>query len=210
MPGLQEYNLGAVTTAPTPTEPAAPLAHDAPHWEAYEAVGDIIEFWGFKRVLGRIWMLLYLSPENLSAADIGAHLGLSTGAVSMALKDLEHWGIVIRASKPGSRQFYYRPEVSLWRMCSRVVKNREIHELEKLIQTLRAAKNAIEHTHGRGTPPSPRYLYAVKRLERLEKLVVLGSEALRLLFQERPLDLTTIQKVAQIRTLFQTSEGELK
>ena len=27
--------------------------------QASEAIGDIIEFWGFKRVLGRIWTLLH-------------------------------------------------------------------------------------------------------------------------------------------------------
>ena len=37
-------------------------------WEqiAIEAVGDVIEFWGFKRNQGRVWALLYLRDEGLT------------------------------------------------------------------------------------------------------------------------------------------------
>ena len=30
-----------------------------------DVVGRLIEFWGFKRNMGRIWAVLYLSPEPL-------------------------------------------------------------------------------------------------------------------------------------------------
>ena len=37
-----------------------------------DVVGRLIEFWGFKRNMGRIWAVLYLSPEPLSAEDLRA------------------------------------------------------------------------------------------------------------------------------------------
>ena len=43
-------------------------------WASEAAVSDIIgrliEFWGFKRNMGRVWTVLYLSPEPLSAEDL--------------------------------------------------------------------------------------------------------------------------------------------
>ena len=38
-----------------------------------DVVGKLIEFWGFKRNMGRIWSVLYLSPDPLSAEEIGSH-----------------------------------------------------------------------------------------------------------------------------------------
>ena len=35
-----------------------------------ETVGRLIEFWGFKRNLGRVWALLYLSEEPLPTRDL--------------------------------------------------------------------------------------------------------------------------------------------
>src|SRR5690606_26006771 len=34
-----------------------------------EAVGRLMEFWGFKRNMGRVWTVLYLSVDPLSAGD---------------------------------------------------------------------------------------------------------------------------------------------
>ena len=54
-------------------------------WPTEAAVGDVvgrlIQFWGFKRNMGRVWTVLYLSPDPLSAEDLRNALGLSSGAV---------------------------------------------------------------------------------------------------------------------------------
>ena len=46
-----------------------------------DAVGALIEGWGFKRNMGRMWAVLYLEDHPLSAAELGDRLGLSTGVV---------------------------------------------------------------------------------------------------------------------------------
>src|SRR5260370_19647799 len=73
-------------------------------WEqiAIDAVGDVIEFWGFKRNQGRVWALLYLHDEALPASAIGRTLGLSKGAVSMLIRGLERWRVIRRARGPGA------------------------------------------------------------------------------------------------------------
>ncbi len=53
-----------------------------------DVVGGLMEFWGFKRAMGRTWAHLYMCPRPSSAADIGQELQMSAGAVSMTLAEL--------------------------------------------------------------------------------------------------------------------------
>ena len=159
---------------------------------ACEAIGDIIEFWGFKRVLGRIWTLLYLSDQALSAQQIGHCLNLSTGAVSMALQEMEHWGLIQRESQRGKRQFLYRAETRIWQMIARVVRLRELHQLERLSHTLHQSLATL----GRNE-------FASNRLKRLLLFVECGTEVFRIGFQEKPLDLNSLQRIGRLRQVFQ-------
>ena len=46
-----------------------------------DVIGRLMEFWGFKRNMGRVWAVLYLSSEPQSAEDLRQMLKLSSGAV---------------------------------------------------------------------------------------------------------------------------------
>jgi len=72
-----------------------------------DVIGRLIEFWGFKRNMGRIWSVLYLSPDPLSAEDLRHALQLSSGAVSMTLSELSRWGVVRRVWLQGERKDFY-------------------------------------------------------------------------------------------------------
>src|SRR5262245_35976917 len=69
-----------------------------------DAVGRLIEFWGFKRNMGRVWAVLYLSPDPLSADDLRHALKISSGAVSMTLSELQRWGVVRKVWVQGERK----------------------------------------------------------------------------------------------------------
>ena len=47
-----------------------------------DVVGGVMELWGFKSVLGRLWTLLYLSEEPQSAAQLKDQLSASVGAIA--------------------------------------------------------------------------------------------------------------------------------
>ncbi len=109
-----------------------------------DVVGRLIEFWGFKRNLGRIWAVLYLSPEALSAEDLRHLLKLSSGAVSMSLSELLRWGIVRRVWVQGERRDFYVAEVQLWKMISRVFSERERTEIDAAIEAFEEALAALD------------------------------------------------------------------
>jgi len=68
--------------APTPSEPGMrEQERDLLH-EVADAVGALMEFWGFKRVMGRVWTILFLRGEPLSAAELCEQLEISTGAIN--------------------------------------------------------------------------------------------------------------------------------
>lgn len=104
-----------------------------------DLVGRLIEFWGFKRNMGRVWAALYLSPEPLTAHDVRTALKLSTGAVSMTLSELARWGVVKKVWVPGERKDYFAAETQIWKMVSRVMAEREGGEIAHAIDVCEEA-----------------------------------------------------------------------
>ena len=90
-----------------------------------DAIGDVIEHWGFRKVLGRLWTVLYLAEDPLPATELGERLSLSSGGVSMALTELQEWGVVKRVWVPGERREFFVAETDFWKMISKVVSERE-------------------------------------------------------------------------------------
>jgi len=123
-----------------------------------EVIGQLMEFWGFKAVMGRIWGILYLAPEPLSAAELGDRLALSSGAVSMALGDLQKWGVVKKSWRPGERRDYYEPETSIWKMVSRVFRERELGYVREAISAFEAGLKQIAAARPRSTPEQKKRL----------------------------------------------------
>src|SRR5688572_33081378 len=108
-------------TAPSSHTPARPAEAEL---EVADTIGQLMEFWGFKRPMGRIWTLLYLSPEPIGAAEIGEALRMSAGAVSMAMGELVKWGAAKKSWRPAERRGFYEAETSIGRLLQVVLRQR--------------------------------------------------------------------------------------
>jgi HTH-type transcriptional regulator, glycine betaine synthesis regulator len=167
--------------------------------EVVETVGRLIEFWGFKRALGRVWALLYLSPHPLSAAEISDHLAMSAGAVSMALNELQLWGVVTRAHKPGDRKEYYIAEDDIWKMVTRVLSDRELREVETAYDTFARAEQSIkdqaqEVKHHKGAQQRGAELdFQRARVAHLRKVAASGKTLLQGLILTSKLDASPLR-----------------
>ncbi len=115
-----------------------------------DVVGRLIEFWGFKRNMGRVWAVLYLSLEPLSAEDLKMSLQLSSGAVSMTLNELLRWGVVRRVWIQGERRDFFSAEVQLWKMISRVLSEREKTEIAATIEVFEEALRDLSKLRSSG------------------------------------------------------------
>lgn len=124
-----------------PPEKRSLLPHEA---VVSDVVGRLIEFWGFKRNMGRVWAVLYLSPDPLSADELRVRLSLSSGAVSMTLTELGRWGVVRKVWVQGERKDFFAAEVHLWKMISRVFNEREKTEINAAIEAFEEALSSLE------------------------------------------------------------------
>jgi DNA-binding transcriptional regulator GbsR (MarR family) len=133
-------------------------------------MGDLVSFWGFKNSTGRIWTLLYLSTEPLPADAIAERTGLSAGAVSMGLAELQRWGVADRAVLAGTRKRHYRAETDVWGVVRRIFRERELRLVEKARERFREAIALLEAIE----EPTDEDRHALERLRGLEGLASVG------------------------------------
>ena len=138
-----------------------------------------MELWGFKRQLGRVWTILFLSEAPLTSAEACERLGISTGLLSMSLAELRGWGAVRNVSLPGERRERYAAEVHVWRMVRRVLGRRERLALDLALASF---EEALAELRASMVDADPEVRAAARfRAERLSRLVALTRGALGLL-----------------------------
>jgi DNA-binding transcriptional regulator GbsR (MarR family) len=154
-----------------------------------DAVGRLMEFWGFKRHMGRIWTLLYLSDEPLSANELRDKLGLSAGSVSMSLNDLLRWGVVKKIWLHGQRRDYFVAEGNLWKMISRVFRERELVEVLEAISAMEKALSSLDERRASSDPVVRQRAETQRvRIQRLLDLARLGRMLIEGLLDTARLD----------------------
>lgn len=164
-------------------------AHPDPTLEAEllaaDAIGDIIEHWGFRKGLGRVWTVLFLAGEPQPAGTIGDRLQMSAGAVSMSLTELQRWGVVHRVWKPGERKEFFEAETDFWRMISKVFDERERLLADSVRGRLERAAELLLRA-----PASHATEVALDRVNRLLSFVIVAQTALDGFIKSRRVDFT--------------------
>ena len=146
--------------------------------------------------MGRIWGILYLMPEPLSAAELSDRLALSSGAVSMALADLQKWGVVKKSWRPGERRDYYEPETSIWKMVSRVFRERELGYVREAISAFENALKQIAAARPRASVDQKKRLKFIEgRLDSLLTVARVGEGLLNMLLAGQRVDIDPIKKL---------------
>ncbi len=157
-----------------------------------DAVGALIESWGFKRNMGRMWTVLYLEDHPLNATDLQERLGLSTGAVSMLLTELQEWGAIKKAWVVGERKEHYEAETNIWKMVSRVFREREL-------QWIKTASDAFENAERelqRGSDERRKLI--AERVVGLVQLAQVGSHLIESMLQGEAVDSLPIKTIGEL------------
>jgi len=159
--------------------------------EVADTIGRLMEFWGFKRPMGRMWTLLYLSPSPLGAAELGEQLKMSAGAVSMTLNELLKWGAVKKSWRPGERRDFYEAETSIGKLVQRVLRERELELVRQFSEALGNAEDALPRADGAANTPD----FKRDRVHELQRLARLGETLLTALVAGKVVDPTPFLKV---------------
>jgi hypothetical protein len=160
-----------------PAAVATPPELAAAQEEIAEVFGNIASFWGFTRTQGRIFGVLFLSPEPLGHSEIRARVGASAGSVSMTLASLVHWGVVHRRGR------LYAAETDFWKMITGVMRRRERAQIDDAIDRVgRVVDMLAQLSSGPSGPQwreaSPAVAFARARVESLLEFFELGRRFL--------------------------------
>lgn len=162
-----------------------------------DAVGGLMELWGFKRQLGRVWAVLFLSDRPLAAPELCDRLQISTGLLSMSLAELRQWGVVRGAEVAGDRKEHYLAETNVWRLVTRVLREREMAQVraalavfDRALQDLRAALADVDPA------VKAQARFKARRLERLVELTRAALNVLRLLVDSARADVGPLKALS--------------
>jgi DNA-binding transcriptional regulator GbsR (MarR family) len=88
-------------------------------------IGDFIRYWGFRRIHGEIWTVVYLSKRPLSGVEIERSLSVSKALVSPAIQELVKEGLIKPAVSENSKTKRYEAVENVAQVIRGVLRRRE-------------------------------------------------------------------------------------
>jgi DNA-binding transcriptional regulator GbsR (MarR family) len=157
--------------------------------------GEMGSRWGINRTVGQIYALLYVSPRPLCADDIVDALGVSRSNVSMGLRELQAWNLVLPKHIPEDRRDHFATPDDVWQILRVLAEERKKREVDPTLSVLRELlmqkPGSAEERHAQARMAEMHGLIEqltnwyeeVKRLEteRLAQLLALGARVTKLL-----------------------------
>jgi len=111
-----------------------------------DSVGEFIKYWGFKEIHGRIWTLIYLSPEPITAKDLTARLGVTKGLISIALAELIAYQVIEKVSLDDARSPGYQSVEDMMGVINNILRTRELRLITKIQQNVRCVAAKKDQT----------------------------------------------------------------
>jgi DNA-binding transcriptional regulator GbsR (MarR family) len=129
-----------------------------------ERVGEFIQYWGFKRIHGRIWTHLYLSSVPLDATTLVRRLAVSKALVSFSIHDLLEYNVIREVARGRGRTVLYEANPDVTGVILNVVRLREL----KMMSTVR---EAVEMLVKMGTSKLSEAKVSAKKLDDLRGMI---------------------------------------
>ena len=114
---------------------------DSATYEMIEAGGRTAQSFGINRLLGQLYMFLFMCPDPASLDVIAESLGVSKASVSIACRQLESWGVLRKVWMKGDRKDYYEAITDI----SQIINNGLLAAINK---KLASAQNQIQRSMG--------------------------------------------------------------
>jgi DNA-binding transcriptional regulator GbsR (MarR family) len=131
------------------------------HW------GEMGVRWGINRTMAQIHALLFLSESPMNAEDICEKLDLARSNVSVALKDLQGWGIIKLVHLPGDRRDHFESMKDVFEMFRTIALERKRREVDP---TLRLINDCLDEAG----KPKATDAYVRERLESMKEFFELA------------------------------------
>ena len=100
------------------------------HW------GEMGVRWGINRTMAQVHALLFLSERPLNAEEICDALDLARSNVSVALRELQGWGIVKVTHLEGDRRDHFESMKDVFEMFRVILKERRSREVDPTLKLI--------------------------------------------------------------------------
>ena len=101
-----------------------------------QGVSRISNFWGFPKAMGAIYGAIYLSPTPITLDNLVEQVGVSKGAVSTNVRQLERLGMIHKHVVIGDRKDYYSAETDFWKIIKGILREREKSEFDTALHSV--------------------------------------------------------------------------
>jgi|GEM_PF-393889 len=142
-----------------------------------DVMGEIAEFWGFTRTMGRIFGLVYMSPEPLDQSTVRVRLGISAGSASTTMTALLDWGVLHREGR------LYVAETNFFKLITAVLRQREAARVQHGID---AAREVVAELR-RADQDNPQIRFALQRAEHMLGFFEMGGSFLEAFVERSPI-----------------------
>lgn len=102
--------------------------------------GSLGSNWGVSRTMAQVHALLMISEEPMSAEDVMGALNISRGNTNMSIRSLIDWGLVEKLHKLGERKEFFQAEKDMWKVATRIARERRKRELAPIMSVLEQVK----------------------------------------------------------------------
>ncbi|MCB0272639.1 MAG: hypothetical protein KDD46_06475 [Bdellovibrionales bacterium] len=160
-------------------------------------IEELVEQWGFKGLLGRVWSLLYLRRKPMNHSQIEEALGLSKGNVNALINELLQWGVVQKVRIPNDRNYYYEVDKQIWKSVSNVFQSRELRILEDAIEKVQNIQGTLK-----SSDKTERVKHQIERAQHVLDALTTAQTLTRMLVSASPDKLARVSKiVSRLRNL---------
>lgn len=100
-----------------------------------DQIGHFMQYWGFKKIHGRIWTHIYTSSVPLDTAELMKRLKVSKGLMSLAIRELIKYSVIIENNVGRHGTVYYTANENLSEVITNILKQREMTMLTETSQS---------------------------------------------------------------------------
>lgn len=166
-----------------------------------DAIGDFIQVWGFKRVHGQVWALLYLCSRPRTPTEIALELKISKTLVTFTLTDLEAYGLIQSEQlNNDKKKKYFSATNDAFQAIMQVLRTREMKILERAQQEHSKLKQKVD-----ALPADEKQLVATDRFVVMGAMIEGALGALKQITKQDSLDIRFLSMLAQ---LYPPSDGQ--
>lgn len=152
-----------------------------------EQVGHFIQYWGFKKIHGQLWTHVYLSATPISALELGKRLDVSKALVSLSMKDLLEYDLIIPAESPNKKLKLYIANPDVFNVILDVLRKREVPMLEKIEKDFESLEKNCEELQPPELDPH--------KVDQLGQMISMANLVLQNLIEFKAMDVSPLFEI---------------